>query len=643
MQFAFYGRVSTEDHQDEAASRGWQRRRAEQLISPYGGIITTEFFDVGQSRSLPWARRPQANLLMGELRNSTRGWGAIVVGEPARAFYGNQFSLTFPVIDHYGVELWVPEVGGRVDPGSEAHEMLMSVFGGMSKGERTRIKVRVQAAMSDLAEREGRFLGGRPPYGYRIADVGPHPNPEKAAAGLQLHQLEPDPTTAPVVQRIFAMYLAGAGFRTIATHLAEDAIPSPSAYDQQRNAHRSGRGWAFTAVRAILENERYMGHQVWGRQPRHESLLDPNSPQDGHVTTQRWAPNEQWLRSSQVVHQPLVDDLTFRRVQAMIASKGRDEKRSDRHPKANTSYLLAGRVICALCGRKMSGHKVSGNRLGYQCRIRADYALPSTDSHPKTVWVTEKALRAVTFDWLSEVFAPENEARVMAQIAAASTQPNLELASATQDLKEAETRIARLAEAVENGTFAIEEIAERLRQHRERRDRAKAVIAAAQETPGRLDPEAINELFSRLGGLVALADRLTIAEQRAIFEAAELRIHFDPTIRQAAFGVDLGRGVSVRVGGPRRTQRPRPCSERNCRWRSQGDGTGPVRATSSNHWPVSRTYTFRLTVDVEEDHEAYDDPEWVADAAWGALRNLYGLECIYTDLELVIGSSSSPT
>ncbi|HZU73750.1 MAG TPA: hypothetical protein VE990_13350 [Acidimicrobiales bacterium] len=58
---------------------------------------------------------------------------------------------------------------------------------------------------------------------------------------------------------------------------------------------------------------------------------------------------------------------------------------------------------------------------------------------------------------------------------------------------------------------------------------------------------------------------------------------------------------------------------------------------------MRRTYTFRLIVDVEEDHEAYDDPEWAADAAWGALRNLYGLECIYTDLELVIGDSSSPT
>lgn len=45
-----------------------------------------------------------------------RVYEAPVIGEPARAFYGNQFGLTFPVFVHYGIELWVPEVGGRVDP-----------------------------------------------------------------------------------------------------------------------------------------------------------------------------------------------------------------------------------------------------------------------------------------------------------------------------------------------------------------------------------------------------------------------------------------------------------------------------------------------------------------------------------------------
>ena len=225
-RFAFSGRVSTEDNQDPDASRNWQISRSRALIEPAGGIIVAEYFDIGQSRSLPWKRRPRAAQLLADLANPDRGFDAVVIGEPQRAFYGNQYSLTMPVFTHYGVGLWVPEVGGPVDPDSEAHDLIMSVFGGMSKGERTRIRIRVRSAMSAQAAIEGRFLGGRPPYGYRIADAGPHPNPAKAADGKRLHKLEPDPETAWVVRRIFAEYLAGRGLFAIAERLTRDAISS---------------------------------------------------------------------------------------------------------------------------------------------------------------------------------------------------------------------------------------------------------------------------------------------------------------------------------------------------------------------------------------------------------------------------------
>src|SRR5262249_8316901 len=189
------------------------------------GRIVREFFDVGLSRSLPWKRRPEAALLLAALKTSDRGFDAVVIGEPQRAFYGNQYGLTFPVFAHYGVGLWVPEVGGAIDPESEAHDLVMSVFGGVSKGERGRIKVRARAAMAAQAGIDGRYLGGRPPYGYRLADAGPHPNPAKAADGRRLHRLEPDPAAAPVVERIFAEYLAGRGIYAIAEGLTRDGIP----------------------------------------------------------------------------------------------------------------------------------------------------------------------------------------------------------------------------------------------------------------------------------------------------------------------------------------------------------------------------------------------------------------------------------
>jgi hypothetical protein len=101
-RFAFCGRVSTEDQQDPEASRNWQLARARALIEPVGGVIVAEFFDIGLSRSIPWKRRPEANRLLAALRDPDRGFDAVVIGEPQRAFYGNQFGLTFPLFVHYG-------------------------------------------------------------------------------------------------------------------------------------------------------------------------------------------------------------------------------------------------------------------------------------------------------------------------------------------------------------------------------------------------------------------------------------------------------------------------------------------------------------------------------------------------------------
>jgi site-specific DNA recombinase len=83
LRFAFYGRVSTEDAQDPEASRSWQKRRAIDLITPHGGVLVADYFDVGQSRSLPWKRRPEASRLLADVTSSDRSFDGVVIGEPA--------------------------------------------------------------------------------------------------------------------------------------------------------------------------------------------------------------------------------------------------------------------------------------------------------------------------------------------------------------------------------------------------------------------------------------------------------------------------------------------------------------------------------------------------------------------------------
>ena len=128
LRFAFYGRVSTEDYQDPVTSRARQLGQAGALLAGHGQIVA-HFFDIGQSRTMAWARRPQAAALVAALADPDRGWDAIVIGEYERAFYGSQYAAMAPLFEHHGVQLWMPEAGGRVDYASEHDEQVMTVLG----------------------------------------------------------------------------------------------------------------------------------------------------------------------------------------------------------------------------------------------------------------------------------------------------------------------------------------------------------------------------------------------------------------------------------------------------------------------------------------------------------------------------------
>jgi hypothetical protein len=65
-----------------------------------------------------------------------------------------------PLFEHYGIALWMPEVGGRVDWHAEDHEQTMLALGLSSKREITRRRIRVRTAMA--ADAKAGPLSGRP-------------------------------------------------------------------------------------------------------------------------------------------------------------------------------------------------------------------------------------------------------------------------------------------------------------------------------------------------------------------------------------------------------------------------------------------------------------------------------------------------
>jgi len=552
---AVYGRCSTEDNQDPETSRGWQFGNARKFVEPIGGQVVAEFFDVGQSRSMPWERREDAARLLAALKNPHRGWSAVVVGEGTRCWFGNQFSLTAPKFEAYGVELWVPELGGKFDARNPSHKMLMSVLGGMSESERQHVQARVRAAMDAQVVNEGRHQGGRAPYGYLVVDGGPHPNPRKATEGYRLRLLAIDGPAAAVVRRIFAEYLDGMGDRAIANGLNRDGIPCPSARRPEQNQHRLADGWQGSTVRAILDNPRYTGYAVFGRWTKHEVLLNPDDVAAGHVVRFRRSSPDRIVRSRKPAHPAIVSVDVFTRTQLMRRSRAAGglaaRRKLERGPRMTARpYVFRGRVRCGLCQRRMeSAPRKTGTY--YRCDARKLVpGSPLLATHPKNVYLPERAALETLNDWLGHVFAWENRDETVAALVASQGAPVVDsgCAAAQRRLDAAEAKLRRLRAAIEAGVDPVA-IVEPINAAQEERVAAEADLAHAPGGSGWLDAAEVYAMIDSLGDVTRVLRRAELDELAQLYAAIRLDMTYHHEDRAIAVRVAPPVGDSACVRG----------------------------------------------------------------------------------------------
>ncbi|QYN26408.1 recombinase family protein [Amycolatopsis sp. DSM 110486] len=366
LRFAFYGRTSTLRHQNRVSSHGWQRDMADHLIMGRGQIIA-DYFDAGTSRRTPWPQRPQAAQLMATITDPNPAVDAIVVGEYERAFTGNQFSTIYAWCTRHRIQLWLPETDGPVDLGKRDHRALLALLATQSQREVLRARHRVLAAMHNQATQQGRYLGGRPPYGYQLADAGPHPNPGDARWGRRLQRLSPDPHTAPHVTWMFRQRLAGHSIASIARNLNDRGIPCPSSADPHRNRHRNQGAWTLRTVAVILANPRYTGRQTWNR--RGTGSTDPTSKP---------------ALSVKLAHPALVTEHDFVAAQQTRAARPSNDGRTHQ-------FALAGLIHCGICHRRLDSHWNHG-RPTYRCRHGHRSTQGPTQTRPKTLYIREDHL-----------------------------------------------------------------------------------------------------------------------------------------------------------------------------------------------------------------------------------------------------------
>ena len=102
----------------------------------------------------------------------------------------------------------------------------LSTFAILGAGRSCTARARVFATSSHLCH-----TGGRVPYGYRRMPERLDPDTGLALPSLGI---EPDPETAPVVRRMYRLYLDGVGLRGIAQALNAEGVASPK-----------GAGWSL--------------------------------------------------------------------------------------------------------------------------------------------------------------------------------------------------------------------------------------------------------------------------------------------------------------------------------------------------------------------------------------------------------------
>ncbi len=153
------------------------------------------------------------------------------------------------------------------------------------------------------------FACGTPPYGYR----------------REGGELVEDPDAAPLVRRIFRLYLEKKSARAVATQLNEEGVRA-----------RNGGLWRSHVLGNMLRNPVYAAANVHGRR----------------VPGSSFKPKEEWIVVPGM-REPLVDPGVFGAAQELLQRDRRPPKRES-HPR----LLLTGIARCGKCGGPMCGSLV---------------------------------------------------------------------------------------------------------------------------------------------------------------------------------------------------------------------------------------------------------------------------------------------
>jgi DNA invertase Pin-like site-specific DNA recombinase len=242
-----------------------------------------------------------------------------------------------------------------------------------------------------MMARQGKWLGGPVPYGYRLL-----PDP---VLGKKL--VPGDPAHVRVVQLIFRLYGdKGFSLDMIGAELYARAILNP----------RGGVQWHKNTLRKILRNRKYVGDQTWnmGHAGKYSEVTGGDiRTSDSRLARRTCNEPEDWIVVPDT-HEPLVERELFERVQARLV----DNRQNTSPAPKDRPYLLSGLLVCGACGWRMIGDTQSGKRY-YKC---GQYHNVGSRSCGCNLIAEERLVRCILQRIEATLLNPTNVARLRAEV-----------------------------------------------------------------------------------------------------------------------------------------------------------------------------------------------------------------------------------
>jgi DNA invertase Pin-like site-specific DNA recombinase len=442
------------------------------------------------------------------------------------------------------------------------------------RGYAKQLSKNVSRGMAALAA-DGWWTGGHPPYGYAI----------DGARRQRLLVFGP-PGEVEAVRELFRLAALGTYTLPELAQLANQKgwpLPAASARRQRR---RSDARWTAYTVGHILHQHVYVGLIRYGKKRKgkyHHATGD--GPVERRGPSQAKAPP----LVAKGRHEPLVDQATFDRVQAVLAARRVGDRRG--HPRPGV-YAFTGRLVCDRCGKVMQGRTQDGFH-GYVCSTWRQGEGCDRNSVKESVLldqVAELLVRELS------TRATLRELRRRLETQRSGRGETLKLA-----VEKGRKHVADLAAQVEDGGGRLLTISadlvplaeKKLRQQVRELELARADLGEMekQAAAAQAEDHNVDELLDRLAALPAIlknadADKRNRVVQLAV---ASIRLRFD------AHDTPSGRRMTKWTGATVRLRGQGPSYEMTVHGgearRARGPGAGPSarRMLGSGSTPPARS------------------------------------------------------